>query len=37
VLAHRLLPTAETQLGRRSTEQVVRDLLLQLPIPRTGR
>ena len=37
VLAHRLLPTAETQLGRRNTEQVVRDLLLQLPIPRTGR
>jgi MoxR-like ATPase len=37
VRQHRLLPTAETQLGRRSTEQVVRDLLLQLPIPRTGR
>ncbi|WP_370079068.1 AAA family ATPase [Streptacidiphilus sp. MAP12-16] len=33
VLAHRLLPTAETQLGRRTTEQVVRDLVLQLPIP----
>jgi len=37
VLAHRLLPTAETQLGRRSTEQVVRDLVAQLPIPRLGR
>nr|WP_152646058.1 MoxR family ATPase [Streptacidiphilus albus] len=37
VLAHRLLPTAETQLGRRTTEQVVRDLVLQLPIPRLGR
>ncbi|MCD0481638.1 MoxR family ATPase [Streptacidiphilus sp. ASG 303] len=34
VLAHRLLPTAETQLSRRSTEQVVRDMVQRLPIPR---
>lgn len=34
VLAHRLLPTAETQLSRRSSEQVVRDLVQRLPIPR---
>jgi MoxR-like ATPase len=34
VLAHRLLPTAETQLSRRSTDQVVRDLVQRLPIPR---
>jgi MoxR-like ATPase len=37
VLAHRLLPTAETVLGRRTTEQVVRDLVLQLPIPHPAR
>ncbi|GAA2996069.1 MoxR family ATPase [Kitasatospora albolonga] len=34
VLAHRLLPTAETQLSRRSTEQIVTDLVASLPIPR---
>ncbi|MFC1416831.1 AAA family ATPase [Streptacidiphilus cavernicola] len=37
VLAHRLLPTAEAQLGRRTTEQVVRDLVLQLPVPHPAR
>jgi MoxR-like ATPase len=37
VLAHRLLPTAEAQLGRRTPEQVVRDLVLQLPIPHPAR
>jgi MoxR-like ATPase len=37
VLAHRLLPTAESQLGRRTTEQVVRDLVLQIPIPHPAR
>ncbi|MER5865636.1 MoxR family ATPase [Kitasatospora sp. NPDC002040] len=34
VLAHRLIPTAETQLSRRSTEQIVLDLVARLPIPR---
>ncbi|GAA2153749.1 MoxR family ATPase [Kitasatospora kazusensis] len=34
VLAHRLLPTAETQLSRRSAEQVVLDLVARLPVPR---
>jgi MoxR-like ATPase len=34
VLAHRLLPTAETQLSRRTAEQVVLDLVARLPIPR---
>jgi MoxR-like ATPase len=33
VLAHRLLPTAEAQIGRRSTESVVADLVAQLPVP----
>jgi MoxR-like ATPase len=37
VLAHRLLPTAEAQLGRRTPEQVVRDLVLQLPVPHPAR
>ncbi|MER5639702.1 MoxR family ATPase [Kitasatospora sp. NPDC002227] len=34
VLAHRLIPTAETQLSRRSAEQIVQDLVARLPIPR---
>jgi MoxR-like ATPase len=33
VLAHRLLPTAETQVARRSTESVVADLVARLPLP----
>lgn len=33
VLAHRLLPTAEAQLSRRSAEQVVQELVQRLPIP----
>jgi MoxR-like ATPase len=33
VLAHRLLPTGETQLGRRTTEQVVTDLVAKVPLP----
>jgi MoxR-like ATPase len=33
VLAHRLLPTAETQIGRRSTEQVVSEVLARVPVP----
>jgi len=33
VLAHRLLPTAEAQVSRRSTESVVDDLVARLPLP----
>jgi MoxR-like ATPase len=33
VLAHRLLPTAETQIGRRTAEQVVADIVARLPLP----
>ncbi len=33
VLAHRLLPTAEAQVARRSTESVVADLVARLPLP----
>ncbi|WP_428999876.1 AAA family ATPase [Streptomyces cyaneogriseus] len=40
VLAHRLLPTAQAQLGRRTAEQVVQEILQQTPVPaapgRTG-
>lgn len=34
VLAHRLMPTAETQLSRRTSEQIVLDLVARLPLPR---
>ncbi|MFJ5924135.1 AAA family ATPase [Kitasatospora sp. NPDC092948] len=34
VLAHRLLPTSETQLSRRTVENVVLDLVSRLPVPR---
>jgi MoxR-like ATPase len=33
VLAHRLLPTAEAQIGRRTTESVVVDLVARVPVP----
>jgi MoxR-like ATPase len=33
VLAHRLLPTAEAQVNRRTTEGVVADLLRHVPLP----
>jgi MoxR-like ATPase len=33
VLAHRLLPTAEAQIARRTTEQVVTDLVRRVPLP----
>lgn len=33
VLAHRLLPTAQAQLNRRTSEQVVRDILQRTPVP----
>lgn len=40
VLAHRLLPTAQAQLNRRTSEQVVADILQRTPLPtssqRTG-
>nr|WP_234327272.1 MoxR family ATPase [Streptomyces sp. NRRL WC-3742] len=34
VLAHRLMPTAETQLNRRTTEQIVAEIVARLPLPR---
>jgi len=37
VLAHRLLPTAEAQIGRRSTEDIVTDLVGQVPVPDDSR
>ncbi|WP_328806562.1 AAA family ATPase [Streptacidiphilus fuscans] len=37
VLAHRVLPTAETQLGRRTPEDVVQDLVLTQPLPQYSR
>nr|WP_030909398.1 MoxR family ATPase [Streptomyces sp. NRRL F-5126] len=33
VLAHRLLPTAQAQLGRRTAEQVVLEILQNTPLP----
>ena len=36
VLAHRLLPTAETQISRRTTEQVVAGLVAAVPVPSLG-
>ncbi|GAB2595544.1 MoxR family ATPase [Streptomyces capparidis] len=33
VLAHRLLPTAQAQLGRRTAEQVVADIVRRVPVP----
>ncbi|WP_256104406.1 AAA family ATPase [Streptomyces sp. ODS05-4] len=33
VLAHRLLPTAQAQLNRRTAEQVVHDLVQRTPVP----
>jgi MoxR-like ATPase len=33
VLAHRLLPTAEAQIGRRTPEQIVADLVASVPVP----
>ena len=33
VLAHRLLPTAEAQVSRRTPEAVVADLVARLPLP----
>ncbi|MDF6041951.1 MoxR family ATPase [Streptomyces sp. JH14] len=36
VLAHRLLPTAQAQLNRRTAEQVVLEILQQTPVPTAG-
>jgi MoxR-like ATPase len=33
VMAHRIIPTAEAQLGRRTTDAIVADLVLRLPLP----
>lgn len=37
VLAHRLLPTAEAQIARRSTASVVDDLVARMPLPELAR
>jgi MoxR-like ATPase len=37
VLAHRMLPTAESQIARRTTEQVIGDIVARLPLPRAER
>jgi MoxR-like ATPase len=37
VLAHRILPTAESQIARRTTEQVVADIVARVPLPRVDR
>jgi MoxR-like ATPase len=37
VLAHRLMPSSETQLARRTTAEVVVDLLRQVPVPPAAR
>ncbi|MFD4687841.1 ATPase, partial [Streptomyces sp. NPDC058461] len=33
VLAHRLLPTAQAQLNRRTSEQVVEEIIQRVPVP----
>ena len=33
VLAHRIIPTAEAQLGRRTTDAIVADIVHRLPLP----
>jgi MoxR-like ATPase len=33
VLAHRVIPTAEAQLSRRTTDAILADLLHRLPLP----
>ncbi len=37
VLAHRLLPTADSQISRRTTEQIVADLVARVPLPAVPR
>ena len=36
VLSHRLLPTAEAQINRRTTEQVVTEIVARVPLPDRG-
>ncbi len=36
VLAHRLLPTAQAQLNRRTAEQVVLEIMQRIPVPTAG-
>nr|WP_243274836.1 MoxR family ATPase [Streptomyces albus] len=36
VLAHRLLPTAQAQLNRRTAEQVVAEIVQRVPVPAVG-
>ncbi|MDQ1619184.1 MAG: MoxR-like ATPase [Actinomycetota bacterium] len=33
VLAHRLLPTAESQIGRRTTSEIIDDIVDRVPVP----
>lgn len=33
MLAHRLLPTAQAQLNRRTAEQVVGEIIQRIPVP----
>ncbi len=37
VLAHRLLPTAESQIGRRTTGDIVADIVARVPVPEDTR
>jgi MoxR-like ATPase len=37
VLPHRLLATAEAQIGRRATEEIVADILARVPLPTSHR
>ena len=37
VLAHRLLPTAEAQIGRRATDDIVADIVSSVPLPDDSR
>ncbi len=35
VLAHRVLPTAEAQIGRRTADAIVADIVRRVPVPRS--
>ena len=37
VLTHRLLPTAESQISRRTAEEIVSDIVTRVAVPDTGR
>jgi MoxR-like ATPase len=37
VLAHRVIPTGETQVARRTCADVIHDLVGQVPIPSAAR